>query len=68
MNISFSTIANHNAKDYLSRDCFKWLNDKQKEYVLNNLGDIRVQDPAMYEKPRLEMTDMKHYNAIMDMV
>ena len=70
MNISFSTIAHNNAKEYLSRDCFKWLNDKQKAYILNNLGDIRVQDPMMYPNPKIEIHNKQseHNKSIMDLV
>lgn len=69
MNIEFSTIDSHNAEKYFKDKRFAWLNEAQKNYVLKNLGDIRVQDPMMYPEPRLAIHNdgAKHYDAIMDL-
>ena len=53
MNIEFSTTQSNYVAQYLKHKDFNWLNDKQKEYVLANIGDIRVQDPMMYFPARL---------------
>jgi hypothetical protein len=53
MNIEFSTTQSNYVEQYLKHEDFNWLNEKQKEYVLNNIGDIRVQDPMMYRPARL---------------
>jgi len=68
MNISFSTCDFVKAKKYLEEN-FSWLNAKQHLYVLNNLKDIRVQDPLMYEKPQIEIhfNTKIHYKNIMDL-
>ena len=55
MRVSFSTISQGNAIQNLQHNDFDWLNDKQREYVLANLGDIRVQDPMMYSPACLEI-------------
>jgi len=70
MNISFSTNANHYATAYLARKEYDWLNTKQKNYILENLGDMRVQDPTMYPKPRIEIhnNQQKHNSKIMELV
>lgn len=53
MNIEFSTTQSNYVEAYLKHENFDWLNDAQKEYVLANIGDIRVQDPMMYSPARL---------------
>lgn len=53
MNIEFSTTQNNKVEEYLNHADFDWLNDQQREYILKNIGDIRVQDPMMYSPARL---------------
>ena len=67
MKINFSTTQINYAQDYLYGEHFKWLNDKQKEYIMDNLGDIRIQDPMMYPKPKIEIhsNQGKHNDEIM---
>lgn len=66
MNIEFSTTQNNYVKQYLEHADFDWLNEVQKEYVLANIGDIRVQDPMMYSPARLAIHNNgeKHSNEI----
>lgn len=53
MNIEFSTTQKNYVEKYLQHEDFDWLNKAQKSYVLENIGDIRVQDPMMYSPARL---------------
>ena len=55
MKISFSTTQSNYVEQYLKHEDFNWLNDEQRKYVLENIGDIRVQDPMMYSPARLEV-------------
>jgi len=66
MKIHFSTIQNNYAEDYLNKEAFNWLNRQQKIYILENLGDIRIQDPDIYAKPRIEIynNQEKHQQSI----
>lgn len=73
MNVSFSTTGRAEAERYLSMPCYDYLSKERKEYILNNLGVIRVQDPMMYAKPVIEFSGdknneaevRKHYNAVL---
>ena len=69
MNISFSSTQINYVKDFLSNDSYNWLNKEQKEYIMLNLGDIRVQDPSMYKNPRIEIHNNQtfHNTKIMDL-
>ena len=53
MYIEFSTTQSNYVEQYLKHKDFDWLNKKQKEYILVNIGDIRIQDPMMYSPARL---------------
>ena len=53
MNIEFSTTQSNYVEEYLRHKDFDWLNDAQREYIIKNIGDIRVQDPMMYSPARL---------------
>jgi len=53
MDIHFATTEVQAAARFLSDDSFAYLNEAQKRYVLEHLGDIRVQDPAMHPSPSL---------------
>jgi len=55
MKINFSTTQINYAKDYLERECYGFLSEEQRSYILGNLGDIRIQDPMMYPNPRIEI-------------
>ncbi|MFA5790647.1 MAG: hypothetical protein WC976_06275 [Caldisericia bacterium] len=70
MEAEFSTIQNSYAEQYLKDKSFDWLNEAQKKYILENLGDIRVQDPMMYLSPKLAIHNNaeKHRKAIMGLV
>lgn len=48
MNIQFSTINHSRAKEMLDSDAYKHLSQEQKEFILKNLGEMRVMDPAMH--------------------
>lgn len=67
MNISFSTISQSDAEEFLKHKNFSFLNDKQKKYIKENLGDIRVQDPMMYASPKIEIHEnqQKHHKWIL---
>jgi hypothetical protein len=68
MNISFSTTDINTAKKYFTDPKWSWLSDSVKEIALKHLGKnkLRVQDPAMYPDPILEITERDIYNEIMD--
>lgn len=71
MNVSFSTTSKAQAEKYLALDQYKYLSDDCKKYVLENLGDIRVQDPMMYPSPQLEIIGdnaQQHYDEIMRLI
>lgn len=65
MNIEFSTIEKKRAREFLKHDDYSFLNDEAREYIINNLGGVRGQDPAMYSPARLSMESKEHYDAIM---
>lgn len=67
MNIEFSTTQSNYVEQYLKHKDFDWLNKEQKDYVLANIGDIRVQDPMMYSPARLAIHNngQKHSDEIM---
>lgn len=66
MNIEFSTTQSNYVEQYLKHKDFDWLNDLQKEYILKNIGDIRIQDPMMYSPARLAIHNngQKHSDEI----
>lgn len=66
MQIEFSTTQSNYVEQFLKHPDFDWLNEKQKEYVLANIGDIRVQDPKMYHPARLAIHEngQKHLDEI----
>lgn len=54
--ISFSTTAQHSAKERLDKPVFDWMNAAQKSFVLENLDKgMRVQCPMMYSSPKVEI-------------
>lgn len=70
MNISFSTIDEHRAKEYFSKESYNWLPQAAKDEALKHLGEgkLRVQDPMMYSKPVLEISTQEIYDKIMGLV
>lgn len=54
MNISFSTTDKQMAIQFLNHQKYNGLSDSQKEFILNNLNLVRVQDPNMYGSPSVE--------------
>lgn len=66
MKVEFSTTQSNYVEQYLKHEDFNWLNKEQKEYVLANIGDIRVQDPMMYFPARLAIHNngQKHSDEI----
>ena len=68
MNISFSTICPGYAKQYLWGEHYAYFNEKAKNYIMENLGDLRVQDPMMYPSPQIEISGpraQEHYDKLM---
>ena len=53
MRVEFSSTGHSQAKEYLAHKDYDFLNAVQKDYILKNLGDIRVQDPMMYSPARV---------------
>lgn len=53
MKLEFSTTQKNYVEQYLEHADFNWMNEAQKCYVKENIGDIRVQDPTMYHPARL---------------
>jgi len=66
MNISFSTINEGTAKQYLESPKYDYFNSKTKKLILECIGKniLRVQDPFMYPEPALEITDEGTYYKI----
>lgn len=67
MNISFSTTDKQNAIRFFEHKGFNVLNEMQKEFILNNLGKLRVQDPNMYSNPSIEC-DPKDSQIFVDLI
>lgn len=71
MNISFSTTCKHEAAVRFGHDKFKWLPQAAKDYVLENLGPLRVQCTMMYEKPQIEFhgdAARSHYDHVIKLL
>lgn len=67
MNISFSTISQHEAKKYLEHKAFDYIPAAAKDIALKHVGEgkLRVQDPLMYSKPCLEIATQEIYDEVM---
>lgn len=57
VSIQFSTVDKSNAERFLSHESFNYLQPKQKELILNNLGKIRVLDPNMHGGGKVSFED-----------
>lgn len=55
--IQFSTISQQNAINFLNHNSFSYLSPKEKEFIVNNLGKIRVLDPTMHGGGKLSFED-----------
>ena len=69
--LSFSTICPNLAKIFLGAKNYKYLNQEAKDYVIEHLGEIRVQDPNMYPSPNLEFHGKNaeiHHDKVLDML
>ena len=67
MMITFSTTQKDRAELFLKDPAYNYLPVAAKVYVLENLGDIRVQDPAMHPKANIEFhgaAAKHHYDAV----
>lgn len=55
--IQFSTTSQQNALNFLNHNSFSYLSTKEKEFIVNNLGKIRVLDPSMHGGGQLSFED-----------
>lgn len=55
--IQFSTISQQNAQSFLNHNSFDYLSTQEKDFILNNLGKIRVLDPNMHGGGKLSFED-----------
>lgn len=69
MNINFSTKDAKEAERFLSHGAYSFFTNVAKEYILLNLGDLRVQDPSMYPEPRIEVCNnaREHKETILEL-
>ena len=64
MNVNFATSEKTTAKKYFESSKYNWLSKEKKQVILDNLSkDCRVQDPTMYDKPRITVFNQsgRHY-------
>ena len=55
--IQFSTVSQQNAQSFLNHNSFDYLSTQEKDFIINNLGKIRVLDPNMHGGGKLSFED-----------
>lgn len=55
--IQFSTVDKSNAQRFLNHESFNYLEEVQKNFILTNLGKIRVLDPEMHGGGKISFED-----------
>lgn len=71
MVIHFSTIDKREALERFEHPNFAWLPQVAKDYVIENLGDLRVQCTVMYPSPQVEFHGpdaKKHHDKVMEII